>query len=151
MLVNVGFEDPYVYFEEPQADSAQLLGGSSNGECTVQGMTWECMSAQRLRELGAAEEMVPSTVFAIYGNGTIRAVGSVLVPIGSTLGAETSYTEQPAGGTGGTSYAADTGFAVLAGTSDSSVTVQFAVHEAMLPGIVGACINKYAYLPTSAL
>jgi YD repeat-containing protein len=53
---NVGFEDPYLYFEEPRPDSIQLLGGNSNGQCMLEGMTFDCMSVQRLLELGAAAE-----------------------------------------------------------------------------------------------
>ena len=147
MLVDGGFEDPYLYFEEPTPDSVELLGGNSNGQCTVAGMSWDCMSANRLRELGAAEEMVSATVFAIYNNGKTRAIWSGLVATTELLGSESSFPVDPvrstahvrgtAGGggtavvggaagvvgTGSNGHAPDSGFAVLAGTSDSSVTV----------------------------
>jgi hypothetical protein len=80
------------------------------------------MSANRLLEMGAADEMVSSTVFAIYKDGTTRAIWSGLVSINSMLKADNSYpVDQVSSGSNG--HTPDTGFAVLAGTSDSSVTV----------------------------
>ncbi len=124
MLVDVGFEDPYLYFEEPNPDSLKLLGGNSNGQCMVEGMAWDCMSAQRLVELGVADEVVPSTVYAVYKSGKMKPIWTGNArpdPLGRTV--STSPIATPASGTGSTGHDPDTGFTVLAGTSDSSVTV----------------------------
>ena len=123
LLVDVGFDDPYLYFEEPQPDNLQLLGGNSNGQCTVEGMTWDCMSADRLVEIGAAEQMVSSTVFAIYKSGKMRAIWSGPISANSVMTADSNYRLDQFEGTGSNGHAEDSGFVVLAGTSDSSVTV----------------------------
>ncbi len=121
MMVDMGFEDPYIYFEEPNPDSLQLLGGNSNGQCMVEGMAWDCMSANRLREMGAADEVVPSTVYAVYKDGTIKAIWSGLISKSGVWTADSST--DPVGAVGSKDHAPDTALAVLAGTSDSSVTV----------------------------
>lgn len=100
MLVDVGFDNPYLNFEDPRPDSLQLLGGNSNGQCTVEGMTWDCMSANRLREMGAAEETLPITVFAIRYNGKTRAIWSGLAPVNSIWTAESSFSINPMSGSG---------------------------------------------------
>jgi YD repeat-containing protein len=126
LLVDVGFDDPYLNFEEPKLDSLQLLGGNSNGQCTVEGMTWDCMSADRLVEVGAADQMVSSTVFAIYKSGKIKAIWSGLVSANSVLTAEQRHRLDHKGGPGGAGSngsAENSGFVVFAGTSDSSVTI----------------------------
>jgi hypothetical protein len=127
MLVDVGFVDPYLYFEEPQPDRLQLLGGNSNGQCIVEGMSWDCMSAYRLVELGVADEVVPTTVYAVYKDGRTKPIWIGLTrpdPLGKAV--SNSPTGDPSvgtGGTGSTGHAPDSGWVVLAGTSDSSVTV----------------------------
>lgn len=123
MLVDVGFEDPYLYFEEPQPDNLQLLGGNSNGQCTVEGMTWDCMSADRLRELGVADEVVPTTVYAVYKNGITKAIWNGLTRPDQLGRAVSSSPVGAAGGTGMDGHAPDSGYVDLRGTSDSSVTI----------------------------
>ncbi|HEX6717738.1 MAG TPA: DUF4214 domain-containing protein [Pyrinomonadaceae bacterium] len=122
MLVDMGFEDPYLNFEETRPDSIQLLGGNSNGQCTVEGMSWDCMSANRLLQLGVADQMVSATVYAIYGDGRIRAIWTGSISAADTWTAESSSPGE-IGGTGSNGHAPDKSFAVLGGTSDSSVTV----------------------------
>ncbi len=125
-LVDVGFQDPYLNFEEPQPDSLRLLGGNSNGQCTIEGMSWDCMSANRLTELGVAEEVVPTTVYAIYGDGRMKPVWSGLArpdPLGRTVSSSSTGAPGSTGSTGSNGHAPDTGSVVLAGTDDSSVTV----------------------------
>jgi hypothetical protein len=127
LMSDVGFEDPYLNFEDPRPDSVQLLGGNSNGECTIEGMTFDCTSAMRLVEMGAAEEVVPYTVFAIYANGGIKAVGGGFLPVNDGwVPADRSIPGEAGGKYGGTEsddHAPDTSSEILAGTRDSSVTV----------------------------
>ncbi len=123
-LVDVGFQDPYLNFEEPQPDSLRLLGGNSNGLCTVEGMSWDCMSAKRLQELGVAGEVISTTVYAIYRDGRMKQVWTGLAqpdPLGRAV--SSSPVGSPGGATGSNGHAPDTGSVVLAGTNDSSVTV----------------------------
>jgi YD repeat-containing protein len=124
-LVDVGFQDPYINFEEPQPDSLQLLGGNSNGQCTIEGMSWDCTSAYRLTELGVADEVVPTTVYAIYGDGRMKPVWSGLArpdPLGRAVSSSPAGSGST-GAAGSNGHAPDTSTAVLAGTDNSSVTV----------------------------
>jgi YD repeat-containing protein len=86
LQVDVGFEDPYLYFEDPRPDSVQLLGGNSNGECTIEGMTFDCMSVMRLLAMGAAEECPNGdcgphsiTVQALNAGGSVVASSTFFV------------------------------------------------------------------------
>lgn len=102
MLVDVGFQDPY-----------------------VEGMSWDCMSAYRLVDLGHADEMVPTTVYAVYGSGTTKAIWSGLArpdPVGRAVSSApvAGDSSQRVGNTG---HADDSYSEHPAGTSDSSVAV----------------------------
>jgi len=130
MLVDVGFVDPYLYWEEPQPDRLQLLGGNSNGQCIVEGMSWDCMSAYRLMELNVADEVVPTTVYAVYKSGRVKPIWTGLAshdPLGHAVSSspvgDPSSRASSTGSTGSNGHADDSGSEVLAGTSDSSVTV----------------------------
>jgi hypothetical protein len=93
------------------------------GCCIVEGVSWDCMSAYRLVELGVADEEVPATVYAVYSNGRTKPIGNGLVipdPLGRAISSQGGST---GGSTGSTGHADDSGWVVLAGTSDSSVTI----------------------------
>jgi hypothetical protein len=81
-------------------------------------------------ELNVADEVVPTTVYAVYKSGRVKPIWTGLAshdPLGHAVSSspvgDPSSRASSTGSTGSTGHAPDTGSVNLAGTSDSSVTV----------------------------
>jgi len=82
------------------------------------------MSVYRLLELEYADEVVPATVYAVYKDGRMKPIWSGLIrPDRLGKAVSSSPVGSVGGSTGSSGHADDSGSVVLAGTSDSSVTV----------------------------
>jgi len=78
----------------------------------------------RLLELEYADEVVPATVYAVYKDGRMKPIWSgVIRPDRLGKAVSSSPVGSAGGSTGSSGHADDSGSVILAGTSDSSVTV----------------------------